>query len=246
MALDGKFGWSNMAVHFNKPQEQKMKLYMHPVSMVSRPVRLFIAENKLPIDEQVVDIMVGEHYGDAYTKINPNRQVPTLEDGDFRMTEASAILKYLAEKFNLPSYPKDLQKRARVNEMMDWVNSGFYRDYGYGMVYPQLFPHHKRPSEEAQSATIAWGKERAASWLSVLDKHFIGSNNYLCGNEITVADYFAIGPVTAGELIKCDFSPYPNVQRWIANMKKLPNWGKINEVFDGFAASVKDKQFNAL
>jgi glutathione S-transferase len=143
--------------------------------------------------------------------------VPALEDGSFRMTEASAILKYLAEKFKLPSYPKDLQQRAKVNEMMDWINTGFYRDYGYGMVYPQRFPHHKRRSDEAHDATIAWGK------------------------EITIADYFGIGPVTAGERIGCDFSKYPNVARWIANIKKLSSWGKINEVFDGYAASLQDK-----
>ena len=224
-----------------------MKLYMHPVSMVSRPVRLFIAENNIPVEEQVIDLMTGEHYGETFTAINPSRQVPVLDDGDFRLTEASAILKYLAEKFNLPSYPKDLQKRAKVNEMMDWINTGFYRDYGYGMVYPQVFPHHKRPTDEVQAATIAWGKERSANWLSVLDKHFIGPNNaYLCGNEITIADYFGIGIVTLGEVIKCDFSAYPNVQRWISNMKKLPNWGKINEVFYGFAGSVKDTEFVAL
>ncbi len=223
-----------------------MKLYMHPVSMVSRPVRLFIAENRLPVDEQVIDLFTGEHYGEHFSAINPSRQVPVLDDGDFRLTEASAILKYLADKFNLPSYPKDLQQRAKVNEMMDWINSGFYRDYGYGMVYPQVFPHHKRPSDEVQAATIAWGKERSANWLAVLDKHFIGANNYLCGNSITVADYFGIGIVTLGEVIKCDFSPYPNVQRWIANMKKLNNWANINEVFYGFAGSVKDQSFNAL
>lgn len=223
-----------------------MKLYMHPVSMVSRPVRLFVAENNIAMDEQVVDLMVGEHYGEPFTAINPSRQVPVLEDGDFRLTEASAILKYLADKNNLPSYPKDLQKRAKVNEVMDWVNTGFYRDFGYGLVYPQVFPHHKRPTDEVQAATINWGKERAAYWLSVLDSYFIGSNPYLCGNEITIADYFAIGPVTLGELIKCDFSKYPNVARWIGNMKKLKNWDKVNEVFYGFAGSVKDQKFNAL
>lgn len=224
-----------------------MKLYMHPVSTVSRPVRLFIAENKLPVEEQVVDLMTGEHYGEAFTAINPSRQVPVLEDGDFRLTEASAILKYLADRFDLPSYPKELKQRARVNEMMDWINSGFYRDYGYGLIYPQVFPHHKRPSDEAQAATIAWGKERTANWLSVLDKHFIGPEHaYLCGNEITIADYFGVGIVTAGELIKCNFAAYPNVQRWIANMKKLPNWERINEVFYGFAGAVKDQEFNAL
>ena len=223
-----------------------MKLYMHPVSMVSRPVRLYVAENNIAMDEQVVDLMVGEHYGDPFTKLNPSRQVPVLEDGDFRLTEASAILKYLADKNNLPSYPKDLQKRAKVNEVMDWVNTGFYRDFGYGLVYPQVFPHHKRPTDEVQAATIAWGKERAAYWLSVLDGYFIGSNQYLCGNEITIADFFAIGPVTLGELIQCDFSKYPNVARWIGNMKKLKSWDKVNEVFYGFAGSVKDQKFNAL
>ena len=29
-----------------------MKLYMHPVSNTSRPVLLFIAENKLPVEER--------------------------------------------------------------------------------------------------------------------------------------------------------------------------------------------------
>jgi glutathione S-transferase len=224
-----------------------MKLYMHPVSMTSRPVRLFVAENNIPMDEQVVDLMTGEHYGADFTGINPSRQVPVLEDGDFRLTESSAILKYLADKFNLPAYPKDLQKRAKVNEMMDWLNTGFYRDYGYGVAYPQIFPHHKRPTPEVQAATIAWGKERAANWLSVLDKHYIGPDNaYLCGNDITIADYLGIGLVTLGEIIKCDFTPYPNVQRWMANMKKLPNWDKVNEVFNGFAGSVKDVPFEAL
>src|SRR3970040_2198137 len=96
-----------------------MKLYMHPVSMTCRPVMLFIAENKVDCEQQVVDLMKGEHYQEPYASLNPNRLVPMLEDGDFRLTESSAILKYLAERFNSPTYPKDLRQRARVNEMMD-------------------------------------------------------------------------------------------------------------------------------
>ena len=138
-----------------------MKLYMHPVSMTSRPVRLFIAENGIDVDEQLVDLMTGEHYQEPFARVNPNRLVPVLEDGDLRLTESSAILKYLADKIDSPAYPKDLKQRAKVNEMMDWFNTNFYREYGYGWIYPQLFPHHKRPSDEAHRATIAWGKERA-------------------------------------------------------------------------------------
>ena len=52
-----------------------MKLYMHPVSMTSRPVRLFVAENNIPMDEQVVDLMTGEHYGADFTGMTINTEL---------------------------------------------------------------------------------------------------------------------------------------------------------------------------
>ena len=221
-----------------------MKLYMHPVSMTTRPVRLFIAENNIPMEETFIDLMKGEHYGDAYTAVNPNRMVPMLEDGDFRLTESSAILEYLADKIGSPAYPKDLKARAKVNEMMDWLNTNFYRDWGYGLAYPQLFPHHKRRSDEAQAGAIEWGANNSKNWLKLLNDHWIGpKNNYLCGNEITIADYFGAGLVTLGEVIGCDFSPYPNVQRWLGNMKKLKSWDSVNEAFNGLREAVKAQNF---
>jgi len=224
-----------------------MKLYMHPVSMTSRPVRLFAAESKIGMDEQVVDLFTGEHYGPAYTSVNPNNLVPMIEDGDLRLTESSAILKYLADKVGSPAYPKDLKQRARVNEVMDWLNTNFYRDWGYNLCYPQLFPHMKRRSDEAQAATLEMGKENAKRWLKLLDEYWIGPHKtYLCGKDITIADYFAAGLVTLGEAIGVDFSPYPNVKRWLAAMKKLPSWPKVNEVFDGLVGSLKGQKFVTL
>jgi glutathione S-transferase len=146
-----------------------MKLYMHPVSTATRPVRLLIAENGIKCDEEMVDILQGTHYQEPFASLNPNRMVPMLEDGDLRLTESSAILKYLADKYDLPSYPKDLKKRAKVNEVMDWLNTQFYRDFGYGLIYPQLFPHHKRRSEEAHSGAIAWGQQGAKNWLQIFN-----------------------------------------------------------------------------
>jgi glutathione S-transferase len=215
--------------------------------MTSRPVRLFIAENKIPVEEQVVDLFTGEHYKEPYSSMNPNHLVPMLDDGDLRLTESSAILKYLADKINSPAYPKDLKKRAKVNEIMDWFNTNFYRDWAYGMIYPQIFPHHKRPTEEIHSGTIAWGKERSAMWMQILNDFWIGpKKKYLCGDEITIADYFGIGLLTLGEVVRYDLAKYPNVQRWVNNMKKLQNWAKVNEVFYGLVENVKSQQFVAI
>src|SRR5688572_13482132 len=220
-----------------------MKLYMHPVSMTSRPVRLFIAENNIPVEEQVVDLFTGEHYKEPYLAINPNHMVPVLEDGDFRLTESSAILKYLADKIDSPAYPKDLKKRAKVNEAMDWFNTNFYRDFAYGLCYPQVFPNHKRASDDAQKQVIEWGLQRAQNWFKILNDDIIGKRNYVVGDSITIADYFGVCLVTLGELTRCDFSKYPNVNRWIGNMKQLKSWGKVNEALYGFASYVKDTPF---
>ena len=219
-----------------------MTLYMHPVSTASRPVRLFVAEKKIALQEKVVDLMTGEHYKDEYTAINPSRMVPALVDGDFRLTESSAILKFLASETKAPEYPSDHRKRAKVDEAMDWFNTQFYRDFGYGLLYPQIFPHHKRPTDEHQTGTVAWGKDKANAWFGILDKTILGSKQYVCG-DISIADYFGACIVTAGELIGCTYAEFPNVQRWLGNMKKLSSWASVNEVMYGFAASMKGKEF---
>jgi glutathione S-transferase len=224
-----------------------MKLYMHPASTTSRPVVQFIADNNIACDLQVVDLFTGEHLKEPYTKINPNKMIPLLEDGDFRLSESSSILKYLAEKTGSPAYPKDLKQRARVNEVMDWLNSNFYRDYGYGLIYPQTFPvGHKRRSDEAHAGAIEWGKDKTKAWLQLLNDHIIGNKKYLCGNDITIADYFGFAIVQVGELIRCNFKSYPNVARWLETMHARPSSAKVYEVIKGFAEQMKGQQFVAV
>jgi len=224
-----------------------MRIYYHPISTTSRPLMLFAAESGLDIEFKVVDLFTGEHVQPAYASINPNHLVPVLEDGDFRLTETSAILKYLAEKTGSPAYPADLRERARINERMDWLNTQFYRDFGYGLLYPQIFPHLRRPTEEQQAGTVAWGKEKAEGWLKILDEHLIGPKNaYLCGNEITIADFLGAPYVTAGEIVRCNYARYPNITRWLGAMKALPTWTRVNKPFYDLVASVKDTPFVAI
>jgi glutathione S-transferase len=223
-----------------------MKLYYSPVSTASRPILMFIADNNIDVDLQLVDLMSGEHVKPPYITMNPSGLVPMLEDGDFRLTESSAILKYLADKIGSPAYPRDLRQRARVNERMDWLNTQFYRDFGYGLVYPQLFPHHKRPTDDQQSGVIAWGKDKTQRWLKVLDQDLIGKNQYLCGNEITIADYLGTAFLSLGEILRCNFAAYPNIARWLNTMKARPNWAKVNKPFYDMAGRFKDKPFVAI
>jgi glutathione S-transferase len=224
-----------------------MRLYYHPASTTSRVVQLFVEDQGIAMDYQLVDLFTGEHLQPAFAQINPNCLVPVLEDAGFRLTECSAILKYLGDKTNSPAYPKDLRERARVHEMMDWLNSNIYKDLAYGMVYPQTFPTHKRPDAAVQSATIDWAKRNTARWLKVLDQDMIGGGRrFMCGDKITLADYMGAEMIGVGGLIGCSFKAYPNIERWMGNMKALESWARVHETFDGFAASLKDQAFVAI
>jgi glutathione S-transferase len=223
-----------------------MKLYYHPASTTSRTIMLFASEASIPLEYELVDIMTGEHLQPKYRSLNPTALVPMLEDGTFRLTESSAILKYLADSYESSAYPKPLKERARVNEIMDWINCNLYKDLGYNLAYPQLLAHHKRENDASHAGAIAWGRNKTNVWLSILDKDLIADKKYLCGDKPTIADYFGAPILSLLDLVQCDYKRYPNLCRWLANMKALPSWPKTNEAFEGWSAAVKDQPFVAL
>ena len=205
---------------------------------------MFIADHGMDVEQQVVDLMAGEQYQPAYAAINPNNAVPVLEDGSFRLTESSAILKYLADLVDSPTYPKPLQARARVNSAMDWVNTGLYRTFGYSLCYPQVLPHVKLSDPTAQSLTLAAGQAGTRKLLGVMNDHMLGGkNSWLCGDTLTIADYFAFGILSLGELTGCDFGSWPNVARWYGQMQGLPSWQRSNAALYAWADAIKGPDY---
>ena len=74
--------------------------------------------------------------------------------------------------------------------------------------------------------------------------HWLGAGNpYLCGDTITLADYFGLAITTAGELVHCDLSAYPHVVAWLDRLKARPSYAEVYAAFNGFAASTKGGNF---
>jgi glutathione S-transferase len=223
-----------------------LKLYYHPASTSSLPVLMFLAEAKVAHEPSVVDILTGEQKRPWFLALNPRGLVPVLVDEDFVLTESSAILKYVAEKVGSPAYPRDLRQRARINERMDWINTDVSRDLSYHMVYPQLLAHHARPAGTAQEATLSWGKQKCEQHLAVLDAASLASNRFLCGDELSIADFLAAEQLHLASLIGSSFAKYPNLYRWLETMRALPSWKAVHATVDGWAASLAGQSFVAL
>ncbi|MEZ5738184.1 MAG: glutathione S-transferase family protein [Burkholderiaceae bacterium] len=183
-----------------------MELYFDPVATTSRAVAALCEHDDLAITLHRVALMKGEQHQPPLSALNPNRQVPVLVDDDFVLTEASAILRYLARRTRSVLYPEDIRQQARIDELIAWFETNLYRDFGFQFVYPQLLPHHRRRDEAGNDATIAWGRSQSIRWLDILDAHFLGHGKpYLCGEAPSLADLMGGSIISLGDLVGCDF-----------------------------------------
>jgi glutathione S-transferase len=215
-----------------------MKLYCDPISTTSRPVMLFIAEHGLDVELIHIDLMSGGNQAPEYLAINPNGIVPFLVDGDLALGESTAILRYLADKAGSAAFPTDRKARAKVDEALGWFSTNLHEYFCLFTIYPSFgIPHGIDP--DLASGMIAFGTIHSPRWLTVLDQHMIGDRAFVCGDEITLADYLGAAFVTIGDAAAYDFGPYPNIRRWLANMRGLQNWDATYAVFNGFVASLQ-------
>ncbi|WP_342753922.1 glutathione transferase [Pantoea sp. MBD-2R] len=88
-----------------------------------------LSEKGVPFSLRRVDLDSDEQLAEPYRQISLTRRVPTLQIGDFRLGESSAIAEYLDERFPAPEYerlyPRDGEKRAKAREIQAWLRSDF-------------------------------------------------------------------------------------------------------------------------
>jgi len=220
-----------------------MQLYADPISTTCLPVMMFLADHGIEHEFVYVNLMQGEHQRPEYAAINPNMCVPVLVDGDLVLTESSAILKYLADKAGATeAYPTDLKARARVNSVMDWFNTGLYRDLGYGVIYPQVLPNFKCENAQTQADLIAASDARARRWLGVLNDTLLADRSYVCGETATIADYLGSAYVAIADWVGYDLSAWPRVADWQARMRATDGWARTHEAWNGLVAYIKSQQ----
>jgi len=75
-----------------------LKFYHSPVSPPSRFVNAILTLGNIPHELIIVDLLKQENKTEEYGKINPNKTVPALVDGDVKLWESHAIGKYLCDK----------------------------------------------------------------------------------------------------------------------------------------------------
>lgn len=90
-------------------------LYHHGSSVCAAKVRIALAEKSLPWEGVYIDILRGDQFDPAYTKLNPKAVVPTLVHDGKVIIESTVICEYLDEAFPEPPLkPADPAHRAAM------------------------------------------------------------------------------------------------------------------------------------
>lgn len=95
-----------------------MELFNYFRSSASYRVRIALALKGLDYDYRAVHLVKGEQLQDSYAALAASRLVPTLVDGEQRLTQSLAIIEYLDETYpEPPLLPRDAGGRARVRAL---------------------------------------------------------------------------------------------------------------------------------
>ena len=71
-----------------------------------------------------VDLEAGEQFAAGFVARSLTARIPTLEHGDFALSESSAIDEYVDQVFpGAPLYPAEPRARARARQVQAWLRS---------------------------------------------------------------------------------------------------------------------------
>jgi len=132
--------------------------------------------------------------------------VPVLVDGEGVIYESAVINEYLDEKFtDVPLMPRNQLDRAKVRIWVDFFNT---------RVHPTGSDLQKdRDPEKA--------RVRMAEHLRTIDGALAG-NDYLVGNQFSLADVTFIPFYTRRERYKVSLDEYHNAKRWAEKLIARP------------------------
>jgi glutathione S-transferase len=158
------------------------KLYGVLFSNPVRRVFSLLEEAGLDYEFIPVDLAGGAQFKPEFLALNPNHQVPVLDDEGFILYESAAIMRYLCNKHDLdPWYPKDLHARAINDQWLDWCQC-MMTPAVFNIVFNKVFAKGKGDLHLAEV-----GEKKLPDIWNVLDAQ-LQKTEYLTGDHMTIVD----------------------------------------------------------
>lgn len=106
--------------------QSPLRLYVDSIYTSPYAMSVFVTlrEKGLAFDLLTLDLDAAQNQTADFARLSVTQRVPTLVEGDFALSESSAITEYLEDTYpGTPVYPADPKQRARARQVQAWLRS---------------------------------------------------------------------------------------------------------------------------
>ena len=202
-----------------------LTLYRFPFSTNVERVALALAHKRLEVESVWVDPADRSEV----VRISGQELVPVLVDGGRVVSDSTAILEFLEERFpERPLYPADPARRIELRLFIDWFNQVWKRSPNAIVA--------EESEEEPDHGHIAELEGMIAGGLPLFDG-LLGGRDFLFGHELSAADV-TVFPFLKYALLWEEGDPdrfhevlrdaqrldgqFPRLESWIKRIDGLP------------------------
>ncbi|HEY0147747.1 MAG TPA: glutathione S-transferase family protein [Allosphingosinicella sp.] len=199
-----------------------MILYGSSMSPFVRKVLAFAAEKGLELEHKPLGL--GSDDPD-FLAASPFRKIPALRDGDFGISDSSAIIAYLEAKHPEPAMiPAEPRARARTIWFEEFSDTLLFACGGkmfFNRVVAPRFLGRPGDTDIADKAEC----EELPPILDYLEGVVPEPGNFLVGDTVTLADIAVAGPFANFRLMDMDVSgTHPRTQAWVNSILARPSY----------------------
>lgn len=192
-----------------------IRLHGTMASINAYKVRIFLSILGEPYELVDIDMYGGEHKREPYLSLNPFGQMPAMQDGDFAIADSHACLVYLARKYDPDGrwLPSDAQGEAKVAEWLSKSANEVHQG-----------PWMKRAKIRRPDAIKLSDEEidaRCDHVLAIMDAE-LAKRTWLALDRASIADISCFAPISMLKVSGYDTDKWPNVTRWLDEVRKLP------------------------
>jgi glutathione S-transferase len=192
-----------------------IRFYHHPISGNAHRAELMLSLLELPFERIQVNLLEREQKQPAFLAKNPLGQVPVIEDGEHTITDSTAILVYLALRYD-PSgsyLPREPAAAAHVQRWLSLASNELAR----GPARLRLAALFGAPVDRPQAEQVSH------QLLGLMEAALTGAQ-WLVGATLTLADIAMYTYVAHAPEGGISLEAYPQVRAWLSRIEALPRF----------------------
>jgi glutathione S-transferase len=202
-------------------RQTSMILYGSPISPFVRKVSAFAAEKGLTLERVAVGL---SDPNPDFARVSPFKKMPALADGDFAISDSTAIVVYLDTKYpETALIPADAENRARAiwfDEFADTIVSA-----AGGKIFFNRIVAPKFMGREGDETAAKQGEADLPALYDYLEG-VIPPSGFLVGDQLSLADIAVASPfVNIGHCgVFPDIATYPKLAAYVAAIHARPSF----------------------